>query len=46
MSPTEFDWILKDGWDRMNWFAGEQMPDGVGSAIDCSTDDVGSNKDI
>ena len=46
MSPTEFDWILKDVWDRMNWFAGEQMPDDIGSAIDYSTGDVDSSKDI
>ena len=30
----------------MNLFAGEKMPDHVENAIDDSTDDAGSNKDI
>ena len=48
MSPTEFGWVLvlKDGRYRMNWYAGEQMPDDVESAIDDSTDYADSNEDI
>ena len=40
ISPTEFDWFLKDGRYWMNLFAGEQMKDHVESAIDDSTDDA------
>ena len=35
-----------DGRCWMNLFAGEQMPDHVESAIDDSTDDADSNKDM
>ena len=46
MSPSEFGWVLKDCPYRMNWYAGEQMPDDVESAIDESTDNVDSDEDI
>ena len=46
ISPTEFEWILKDGQYWVNLFTGEKMPDPVENAIDELADDADSNKDI
>ena len=45
MSPTECGWSLKDHRYRLKWFAGDQIPDSDGRAMDESPEDVDSDGD-